>query len=295
MELRHLRYFVAVAEEQNITRAAARLHVSQPPLSRQIRDLEDELGVSLLDRGPQSVSLTDAGRVFFREAKAVLARAEAAIGAARAAGADCAGELRIGFAPSPTVEILPAALRAFRKSSPHAQARLHDMTSGEMQAGLRDGTLDVALTVQPPPRSMRGLHFEMLREYRVGVIVPRGHPLAKRRTTTIAEISSEPIVVFSRADYPDYHEWIASLLGGTTRKIPISAECDGVTSLLAAIESGRGVAILSENIRAVAGKRTVFIPLTPAPAPLLVGLLHRKQTPPPLVRKFLEAARKPHA
>lgn len=280
MELRHLRYFVAVAEEQNITRAAARLHVSQPPLSRQIRDLEDELGVALLTRGPQSVSLTDAGRVFLREAKAVLAHAEAAIETVRAAGTHGAGELRIGYAPSPTVEILPAALRAFQKAAPRALARLHDMTPGEMLCGLRDGTLDVALTVKPAPRAMRGLHFETLRAYRVGVIVPHGHPLAKRRSTSAAEISAEPLVSFSRADYPDYHEWITSLLG-TTRHVQVAAECDGVTSLLAAIESGRGIAILSENIRTVAGLRMAFIPLVPAPAPL--------------VRKFPEAAGQAHA
>ncbi len=291
MELRHFRYFVAVAEEQNITRAAARLHVSQPPLSRQIRDIEDELGVPLLTRGPQSVSLTDAGHVFYREAKAVLSRAEAAMEAARAAGTQCTGELRIGFAPSPTAEILPAALRAFQKSTPRALTRLHDMTPEEMLGGLRDGSLDVALTVKPSPRSMRGLHFEMLREYRVGVVVPTDHHLAQCASITASETAAEPILSFSRSDYPDYYAWITTLLAGVTRKISVTTECDGVTSLLAAIESGLGIAILSENILAVAGNRVAFIPLMPAPTPLLVGLLHRKQPLTPLMKEFAAAAR----
>src|SRR5579864_3131494 len=114
MELRHLKYFVAVAEEQNVTRAAARLHVSQPPLSRQMRDLEDELGVSLFEHGPKTIRLTPAGRVFLDEARAVLLRADQAIHAARASSATHQAELEVAYAPTLTVEILPAILRQFQ-------------------------------------------------------------------------------------------------------------------------------------------------------------------------------------
>src|SRR5437016_14680553 len=114
MELRHLRYFVAVAEAENVSRAALKLHVSQPGLSRQIRDLEEELGFLLFERSAKSVRLTEAGRVFLTEARAVLQRVEDAVKAARAVAAGGRGELNVGYAPSLTARILPATLRAFQ-------------------------------------------------------------------------------------------------------------------------------------------------------------------------------------
>src|SRR5258705_10141211 len=113
MELRHLRYFVAVAEEQNVSRAAIRLHISQPPLSRQIRGLEDELGIALFDRGSKPLRLTEAGRVFRIEARTLLQRAEDAVQMAKAVAGGERGEIHVGYAPSLTVELLPRALRYF--------------------------------------------------------------------------------------------------------------------------------------------------------------------------------------
>src|SRR6187402_1887103 len=118
MELRHLRYFVAVAEEQNITRAAARLRVSQPPLSRQIRDLEDELGVELLTRSAHAVRLTEAGRHFFGEAKAVLQRAEEAVGSTKDVARGLKGDIDIGYEPSLSVDLLPRALQISQHECP---------------------------------------------------------------------------------------------------------------------------------------------------------------------------------
>src|SRR5205823_12575992 len=132
MELRHLRYFVAVAEEENVTRAAERLHVSQPPLSRQSRDLEEELGVTLFERSAKSVRLTDAGRVFLNEARAVLERAEEATRAVKAISSGSSGELHVGFAPSLAVDILPRALRQFQIEAPGIRVQLHDMSTEEM-------------------------------------------------------------------------------------------------------------------------------------------------------------------
>src|SRR6185436_7650292 len=148
MELRHLRYFVAVAEEQNVTRAAARLHVSQPPLSRQIRDLEGELGIALFEHGAKSVRLTEAGRVFLNEARAVLRRADEAVQMAKAVAQGQQGEIHVGFAPSLAVELLPRALRHFQEASPGVRVQLHDMSTREMLRGLREGKLHLALLVQ---------------------------------------------------------------------------------------------------------------------------------------------------
>jgi len=129
MELRHLRYFVAVAEEQNVTRAATRLHVSQPPLSRQIRDLEDELGVALFQHGAKAVRLTDAGRVFLEEARAVLRRADEAVQTVKAVASGQRGEIHVGYAPSLMVEVLPRALRSFEAANPGIRVQLHDLST----------------------------------------------------------------------------------------------------------------------------------------------------------------------
>src|SRR5215204_5343374 len=143
MELRHLRYFIAVAEEENVSRAALKLHVSQPALSRQIRDLEGELGFLLLQRSAKSVRLTEAGRVFFTEAQAVLQRANAAVNSARAI-ANGGGELHVGYAPSLTARMLPPALRKFQAELPKVRVKLHDLSTEEMVRGLREGHLQIA-------------------------------------------------------------------------------------------------------------------------------------------------------
>src|SRR5437588_10355353 len=136
MELRHLRYFIRVAEEENVSRAALKLHVSQPAVSRQIRDLENELGFLLLERSAKSVRLTQAGRTFFVEARAVLQRADEAVKAARAI-ADGGAELHVGYAPSITARILPPALRAFQAEQHKIPVRLPDLSTEDMAAALR--------------------------------------------------------------------------------------------------------------------------------------------------------------
>jgi LysR family transcriptional regulator, benzoate and cis,cis-muconate-responsive activator of ben and cat genes len=155
VELRHLRYFVSVAETENVSRAALKLHISQPALSRQIRDLEEEIGVLLLERTAKSVCLTQAGRVFLPEARAVLQRADQAINKAKAvAGADT--ELRIGYSPTPTARLLPAILRAYQRAMPDVRVRLHDWRNDENLAGLRQGRLHLAFVFPPPRKSALG-------------------------------------------------------------------------------------------------------------------------------------------
>src|SRR6185437_8867534 len=136
MELRHLRYFVAVAEAENVSRAALKLHVSQPGISRQVRDLEDEIGFQLFERSAKSIKLTSAGRSFLTEARAVLQRADEAVKTARAIATGEVGELHVGYAGSPTVRLLPPTLRAFQNESPQVRVRLHDLSTEEMLAGI---------------------------------------------------------------------------------------------------------------------------------------------------------------
>lgn len=290
MELRHLRYFVAVAEEENITRAAERLHLSQPPLSRQIRDLEEEVGVPLLERNARSVRLTEAGRVFLEEARIVLWRASQAVTAARAAGKKI--ELHLGYAPSPTGEFLSPLLQAFEKAIPQARVVLHDLSSSEMLAGLRSGRLHATLMVEPAGRLPRGLRFERLRASPIGVIVSKSHPLAKRRRVAKADVIREPLAVFRKEDYPDYHQVLRASLGVPSSKLRIAEECDGALSLIAAVEASRTIAVSTESIISVAGSRVVFVRLSPAPPAINVGICHTDTEPLlPALRRFIETAR----
>lgn len=291
MELRHLRYFIAVAEEENVSRAALRLHVSQPALSRQIRDLEDELGFLLLERSAKSVRLTEAGRVFLAEARAVWQRAEDAVKAARAIATGGQSELHVGYAPSLTARILPPTLRAFQAALPGVRVRLHDLSTEEMLAGLRERKLQIALIVRPTPAMLRGLRFEELARDPVCLAVAPRHPLARRRTVTLAEAAREPLIAYSRKDYPEAHEHLAALFAAIKSKPRAAEEHDSVSSLIAAVEAGNGVAIAPQSLTCTAGPRLKLIPFSPAAEPLIIGAAWAKGGLATVAERFLQCAK----
>jgi DNA-binding transcriptional LysR family regulator len=291
MELRHLRYFIGVAEEENVSRAALRLHVSQPALSRQIRDLEEELGFLLLERSAKSVRLTDAGRVFLIEARAVLQRAEDAVKAARAIATGEHGELHVGYAPSLTARILPPALRAFQAELPTVRVRLHDLSTEEMLAGLREGRLQIAFVVRLTPAMLRGLRFEELARDSICLAVAPNHSLAGRRTVTLTEAAREPFITYSRKDYPEAHEMLAAMFAGLKTKPRIVEEHDSVSSLITAVESGAGVAVAPQSLTCTAGPRLKLIPIVPAPEPLVVGAAWSKIGLTAAAERFLKCAK----
>ena len=184
MELRHLRYFVAVAEAQNVLRAATqKLHVSQPAVSRQIRDLEDELGVQLFERTGKSVRLTDAGQVFLKEARTVLERTNEAVRNVRVFAQAGETELHIGYTPIFRTQIVSPALRAFQQAMPKVHVKLHDWTSEKIVTSLRDGRLQLAFIVRPAKRgAFRDLRFEELLREQVRLGGPTDRPLLERFT-----------------------------------------------------------------------------------------------------------------
>jgi DNA-binding transcriptional LysR family regulator len=289
MELRHLKYFVAVAEEENVTRAAERLHVSQPPLSRQIRDLEDELGVALFERGAKSLRLTDAGRVFLNEARAVLDRAEEATRAVKAINSGASGELHVGFAPSLAVDILPRALRQFQIEMPGIRVQLHDMSTEEMLTGLRENKIAVALMVQQPAQNLRGLQSLELQCYRVSIAVSPVHRLARLKQVALDAILEERIIGYSQKDYPEFLHWFARLPWPKGKTPRIAEEHDSVTSLIAAVEAGRGVAVAPDSLACLSGPRLKLIPLDPQPAPFaVVGVWRSRDAK---VKRFIENAK----
>src|SRR5947208_8946434 len=219
VELRHLRYFVAVAEMENVSRAALKLHVSQPALSRQIRDLEDEIGFCLLERTAKSVRLTDAGRAFLDDARELLRQADDAVKKARAVASTEPAELHVGHSPTPFAEILPKTLRAFQRAMPNVHVRLHDWSNKDTLDGVRGGRLELGLITAPPRgSSLRDLRYEELFRQRVCVAVAPQHPFARRRSVALIEAAAEPLICLTREDYPNYHDYLSIIFSKVKQK-----------------------------------------------------------------------------
>jgi DNA-binding transcriptional LysR family regulator len=290
MELRHLRYFIAVAEEENVTRAAERLHVSQPPLSRQIHDLEEELGVPLFDRTGKSLQLNAAGKVFLVEARAVLERAAQALQTVQALSDNHDQVIDVGYAPSLSVQILPQILRVFEQTQPLVRVRLHDLSSGEMQQGLRDGSLQAAFLALPRQAQRGDLSYAKLQSHPVCVAMPAHHPLAKKRKVTLTELFGHRLIGYNRHDYAEYHQWLESLSRAVQKKATLAEEYDSMTSLITAIESGRGIALVSKSLSCFSGPRLQYRPLTPAPEPFHVAIAWREKGLKKSTRALITAA-----
>ena len=262
MELRHLRYFLAVGEAGNFTKAAARLRVAQPALSRQIQYLEDEIGVKLLRRSSRGVTLTGEGKLFLEEVRELLKHADESVERVRALARGEHGELHIGYAPLLTTQILPPALAAFQKAMPRVKVVLHDLSSDELIAGLRNATLELAITVQPACEQTAGTDFEVLRTQPLWVAMTAAHPFARLKSISLERLAAEPLVGLSRKDYPEYHRFLERLFAPIHAKPHIAVECDSASSLIAQVEGGRGIALANPDFKHVAGKRLVYRLLT---------------------------------
>ena len=291
MELRHLRYFVAVAEMENVSRAALKLHVSQPALSRQIRDLEDEIGFSLLERTAKSVRLTDAGRKFLDNARALLQNADEAVNKARAVASAEPAELHVGYSPTPTAEILPKILRAFQRAMPNVHVKLHDWSNNAILNGVRDGRLQLGLIVPPLKASaLHDLRYEELFHERVCVAVALQHPFARRRAIPIAEVAAEPLIGLTREDYPNYYDYLSIIFSKVKRKPRVVEEHDSFSAVMSAVEAGTGVAIATD-FRYSFGNRLKFLHITPEPKPISAGVVGTKGRLSPAAEKFWQCAK----
>ena len=273
MELRHLRYYVAVAEALNFTKASARLGLAQPALSRQVRALEDEIGVDLMVRSPRGVVLTAEGKLFLDEARELLERADEAVEKTRSLARGTFGELRIGYSPSPTVELLPPALKGFQRLAPRVTVRLHDLGGDELADDVRQGNLELAVMQRPMEQNATGLHFELLHTYPICVAVAPGHRFARMKTVPVAQLAAEKLVVYRRREYADYHAMLARVFQGLTPGPQIAVECDGASSIITEVEAGRGITVTSRTFQKIAGTRLKLRPLAPAPAPQEVGIV----------------------
>lgn len=272
MELRQLRYFVAVAEEGNISRAAQKIFLTQPALSRQIKALEDEVGQALLERRPHSIHLTHAGETMLTEARELLERARLLVERVQATGAGPC--LRVGYAPSLAAGILSIAVERFTQLHPRAHVELSDLSTNEMLSGLESDKLDVVITVGPE-KAGGGVRWTPLVRTSWQLAVSRLHPFAQKDRVTAAELAAEPLLVFAKRDYPEYSSAIMDWFRSHKLRPKIAGEHDGVESLMAAVEAGLGVALVTTRMGRLFPDRARLKTLASPPPPLCIAAGYR--------------------
>lgn len=259
MELRHLRYFVAVAEELNFTRAAGRLHTSQPSLSQQIRQLEREVGVPLLERSRHHVALTNAGRVFLRETKDILGRITHAGRLATQAAEGRAGDLSVGTFPAADVRILPVLRPLVASQLPHLRLVLHSRYAVEPLGGLRNGTLDVAF-LRGPVNDEGFDVVDLLRE-QIVVVLPAHHALARRKRIPVGLLHDLPCITMERSLAPALYDSIAALYQQARIRMHAVSSADNVLGHLSLVQEGLGFALLPDSVGALMPPGVVLKPL----------------------------------
>ncbi|HYG67057.1 MAG TPA: LysR substrate-binding domain-containing protein [Anaeromyxobacteraceae bacterium] len=290
MELRHLRYFLAVADELHFGRAAARLGVAQPPLSHQIRQLERELGFELFVRTSRRVQLTDAGRAFRDEARAILARLGDATAAARRVAEGEAGALAVGFVASATYALLPRLYRRFRERHPAVALTLTELSTAEQVVALRAGQIQVGLA-RLPVGSDAGLAIEPLVEEPLVVALPTGHPLASAPAVALAALAREPFVLFPRQPRPGWIDVVQNACAAAGFRPAVAQEALELSTAVTLVAAGIGVTLVPASAQALRLAGVVYRPLeAPAPTTHLLAL-HRPDEPRPVVARFLEVAR----
>jgi DNA-binding transcriptional LysR family regulator len=259
MELRHLRYFLVVAEELHFGRAAARLHITQPPLSQQIRQLEDELGVPLFQRTKRRVQLTDAGRAFQEAAQQMLDHAEQAVRTAQRAHRGEIGPLTIGFVGSAIAGLFSEILLAFRTRFPEVELTLQELTTAQVVLALRERRIDVGIL--HPPIGEEPFAFETICREPLVVVLPKTHPLATKRCIPLHALAHETIVLVPRDLGPGVEDDLVEFCqraGCYPQRLPGATQMLTVIGLVAA---GIGLSLVPASMRTVRWKGIVYRPL----------------------------------
>jgi DNA-binding transcriptional LysR family regulator len=289
MELRQLRYFVAVAEELHFRRAAARLHMSQPPLSQQIRQLEDEIGCRLLARTRRRVELTPAGEAFLRDARAVLADLDGAVATVRRIDAGQTGRLRISFVGSALVSLLPGIVQRFRAARPHVEVELRERTTSDQVDAVATGAIDVGFV--PLPVDEAGLRVEVLLRERTIAALPAGHALAGVRRVTLRRLAAEPFILFPHAQAPGFHDRLITSLTAATGSPPrVVQEASEMQTIVGLVATGIGVSLVPASVEHLALQGVAYRPVTGGP-PVELAAITREADDSPVVAAFLELAR----
>jgi DNA-binding transcriptional LysR family regulator len=289
VELRQLRYFVAVAEELHFRRAAARLHISQPPLSQQISQLEDELGCRLLNRTRRSVELTPAGETFLRDARAMLSELEAAVATARRVDAGQAGLLRVSFVGSALLSIVPGIIQRFRRGRPEVEIELRERSTLAQLRALSVGVVDVGL-VRPPIEPDDALHTEVVMRERTVAAIPAGHPLARLARVPLKRLAAEPLVLFPREQAPGFHDLLTGRLAATGTSPHVVQYAPEMLTIIGLVAAGIGVSPVPASVARLGLEGVTYRPLVGAPATELVAVTRANETS-PLIEAFVADAR----
>ena len=291
MELRHLRYFVAVAEELHFGHAAKRLHMAQQPLSRQIRHLESELNVLLFHRTKRTVRLTEAGKAFWQEAQKTLRQAERAIAVAQQVGRGEAGHLQIGFTGPILNSVLPAIVRQFRHRYPDIHLELNRLSTEEQVTALLNQTIQVGLL--HPPIAAPSLASEV--SYREPLIaaIPDIHPLAQEvsEPISIKDLANEPFILFPRQVGPTLHDAITSFCQQSGFSPTVVQEAFPQQTILGLVASGLGVSLIHASVECIQQRGVVTRPIREITPQLESAIVWASDTPHPALCKLLEMTR----
>jgi DNA-binding transcriptional LysR family regulator len=285
MELRHLRYFVAVAEELHFRRAAERLHMSQPPLSQQIRRLEEEVGATLLVRNQRRVELTAAGTAYLARAREILLAVEDAAREARRVQRGEVGRLAVGFVGSALYSVVPELLRAFRDRHPDVGLRLHELGTTEQLRRLDDGRLDIGFIRAPGSRA--GLSIETVLREPVVAALPDVHPLARGGEVRVQDLAGQPLVLMTRAGAPGLRAALGPVTDGLGEDA-IVQEVAEMQTLIGLVAAGVGMSFVPESVRALARAGVVYRPLAGEAPTVALSAAWRTGDDSPVLAAFLE-------
>jgi DNA-binding transcriptional LysR family regulator len=296
MELRHLRYFLAVADALNFSRAAERLHLSQPPLSQQVRRLEGELGAKLFDRSKRQIKLTAAGEIFATKARAILAQCdEAAKLAARAERGEF-GHLRLGLwqLPVPPVQtrLIIECLRAFVRRSPDVHLTLQSLLPAEQIKAVKDGGIDVGIVRLPVAQKSRGIAIETILREPMVLAMSENNSLARFKTVPLRELSNQRYIMFGRDANADFHHFIAKACRKEGFSLNIAYFQDDLYSVWALIGAGLGVALAPASLQELRLPGIVFRKFEPAAPVMEMALAYMNADKVSVVSQFLDVARK---
>lgn len=288
MELRHLRYFVTVAEELNISRAAARLRISQPAVSRQLRDLEQELGVELLHRGNSKLKLTDAGEAFLAHARDLLRRSNNAATEMARFRPKAKRQFTVGYL-APILATLTPALRTFGQKHPEVEVVLREMAPADQVKALRAGHIDLALPGNTCPELANEFELVELEHIPFEVVLPDHHLLALRKRIALAELKDDPFIGFDESRFPGRNEVIcqACQQAGFTPRLVHRVE--SLSALLAKVAAGDGVTLTPREVGQLPHPGAVLVPLKPPVPSVISAAVFRKGETKPLLVDFLLA------
>lgn len=258
-----MRYFVAVAEALSFTKAAERLRLAQPSLTRQVRNLEDEIGVRLLNRGNNRITLTEEGRVFLFDARKLLAQCADTVATVQKMSREKGTQLNVGYAASVHCDLLPATLGAFRRLCPRVAVNLFDMTSAEQIGALEANRIDLGFVGVRGASSSQGLLSACVAHDRMLAALPSGHVLAKKTKVKLSGLAAQFLIGMSPRTHPGEREWLVNTCRTAGFAVRILQDAETETAAIRFVADGLGVALLPEQITNLPHEGVVFRPLSP--------------------------------